>query len=172
MVAPMEPPSRKLPAVVQRQAERLVPGGPVGRAAAGALQKALTNPEVQRRVIEQSQRLVRKAQEWQAERGVEGASASARFDEALERVTNRFGQEGLSRRLGRVGESLAILVEARPPSPDAAAAFDELHAECDRLRAAIDVAGRLPLVKRKRAQFTIDRRLAELEDALLRHALA
>jgi hypothetical protein len=171
----MEPPKAKLPALVQKQAERLIPGGPVGRAAANALQKAIANPEIQRRVRDESTKLVRKAQEWQAERRGDGADGGADgvIDGLVDKVTSvtsRFGQDGLARRLARVRESVTI-VEGAGPAAGAAEALAELRGECDRLGTALEITGRLPLVKRKRAQYLIDRRLSELEDGLLRHAL-
>lgn len=174
----MEPPKGKLPALVQKQAERLIPGGPIGRAAANALQKAITNPEVQRRVRDESTKLVRKAHEWQAERRGDGADGGADgvIDGLVDKVTSvtsRFGQDGLARRLARVRESVAIVEGAGPAAGDAGAAeaLAELRGECDRLGTALEITGRLPMVKRKRAQYLIDRRLSELEDGLLRHAL-
>jgi hypothetical protein len=164
----MEPPKGKLPAIVQKQAERLIPGGPVGRAAADALQRALTNPEVQRRVREESTKLMRKAQDWQAERRADSAGEP---DGLVDKMTSRFGQAGLVRRLARVRESVAIVEQARPAKGEDAAAFDELREECARIDAAVEVTGRLPMIARKRAQFMIDRRLSELEDGLLRHVL-
>jgi hypothetical protein len=164
----------KVPAIVQKQAERLIPGGPLGRAAASALQRALTDPEVQKRINDQSSKLVRKAQDWQAERRAEPAepgSARAVLDGMVGKVTSRFGQDGLTRRVIRVRESIDIVEEARPVDPGVASSFEELRGECDRVAAAIAIAGRLTVVKRKRAQHMIDQRLSELEDGLLRHVL-
>lgn len=78
------------------------------------------------------------------------------------------GQAKLEARVKSLRSAVAILGE-----PDAAVAerLREIVASIDQVKKAVDVAGTLPLVKRKRAHLRLDRHIDRLEHALFDTAL-
>jgi hypothetical protein len=82
------------------------------------------------------------------------------------KVTDRFGQKGLEHRLAAVRDTFNTAFGA----PDAPGRAEVVHA-LDSLQAALEVAGPLPFLKRKRAHFAIDNELDRLERQLIKVVL-
>lgn len=74
------------------------------------------------------------------------------------KVTDRFGQKGLESRLAALRGTVNVALSA-PDAPGRA----EVDLALDSLHTALQVAGPLPLLKRKRAHFAIDNALDRIE---------
>ncbi|HQZ33499.1 MAG TPA: DUF6474 family protein [Ilumatobacteraceae bacterium] len=73
---------------------------------------------------------------------------------------DRFGQRGLERRVEKMSEALAITFGGKANKPP------EIEAALAELKTAIDVAGKLPITKRKPLHMRIDNELDALEKSL------
>ena len=73
---------------------------------------------------------------------------------------DRFGQRGLERRVEKMSEALAIAFGGKANKPL------EIEAALAELKTAIDVAGKLPITKRKPLHMRIDNELDALEKSL------
>jgi len=114
-------------------------------------QRILANEEVRRRLTNAPKVAV----DW----------ASSRRSEMRQRgpkLTERFGQKGLERRVN----SLGTVVTRVFPDPTDPARVEVLKA-VESLDVALEVAAPLPLTKRRKAQSRIDHQLAELEASLV-----
>ena len=120
--------------------------------------QALQDEKTQAMLLEQYQSTKAQAQQWREERraGGEGAGESRRLGD-------QFGQGKLERRVENLAASLDSLASGRPELADALAPVSDAVAQ---LRVSVEVAGRLPIVKRKQAHLRIDHELDRLEKSL------
>lgn len=122
----------------------------------------LTDPEVQKQILEQGTKIVGSARKWLVKRPrSEGPSVT-------DRIGGRFGQKGLER---RATNARAAVVELTSNSAALGAALHPVVKSLDEVDQLLVVAGSLPLTKRKRAHLRIDDVLDELESALFEAVL-
>lgn len=128
-----------------------------GGATAPALVKqalnALTNPEVQARILEHGKPLIEAVKRWRP-------SINDRF----EQVGDRFGQKGLERGAANLQEAVAALSSE---SPALAATLRPVTESLNEVGHMLKVSAKLPFAKRKRAHMRIDDVLDDLESGLL-----
>jgi hypothetical protein len=114
-------------------------------------QRILANDEVRRRLATAPKSAV----DW-------AASRRAQMKRPGPKLSERFGQRGLQRRV----DSLGTVVSRVFPDPADPARLEVLKA-VESLDVALEVAAPLPFAKRRKAHTRIDRQLAELEASLV-----
>lgn len=108
-------------------------------------------------VVEQLAKAPKPALEWAAKLKADGA-----LSRHVSALTERVGQKGLERRVAGVREGIELALPV-----DDVTGRQRLLAEVDRLDHAVQVAGSLPLVKRKQMHSRIDDELDVLERGLV-----
>lgn len=127
---------------------------------------ALQDPKNREMLVERGKSVAGQAQQWYQDRragviAVDGVAEPMRLGE-------QFGQAKLERRIENLKASVATLSDGRPALAEALAPVSDATAQ---IRVAVEVAGRLPIVKRKQAHLRIDRELDRLEEELFEAAL-
>ncbi len=120
--------------------------------------QALQDEKVRAMLLEQYQSIAAQAQHWRDERraGAEGTGEPRRLGE-------QFGQRKLEHRVENLAASLDSLASGRPDLADALSPVSDAVAQ---IRVSVEIAGRLPIVKRKQAHLRIDNELDRLEESL------
>lgn len=131
----------------------------------------LKDPKVRAQLVEHGHAVADTARAWRAKRsstpkvpaGGVDLSVSGGPEASSKGLGDRFGQGKLEWRLQALRESMSTLDGG---GPELAAFLADMSAALDGISAALLVAGRLPLVKRKQAHRRIDRELDQLEQGL------
>lgn len=141
-------------------------GKAMGAAVAGmALDKAraaLRDEKTRQMLLEQGKTIAAQAQQWRKDRGVSSGEGSRR-------LTNPFGQAKLERRVENLRTSLTALADGRPEVGEALA---PVHEAVERVALSLDIAGRMPAMKRKQAHIRIETDLDKLEEDLFDQTFA
>lgn len=145
----------------KRPAASAKPAGLAGLAVEKA-KAALMDEKTRKMLLEQGKALAANAQDWYED-------WRARTDKAGEPkgLGEHFGQGKLERRVENLTASVDALGGGRP---ELAEALTPVTAAITQLRLSVEIAGRLPIVKRKQAHFRIDRELDHLEQTLFEAA--
>lgn len=146
---------KKLPAGKGKAVGSAVVGMAVDKARA-----ALSDPKTRQMLMEQGKAIADQAQQRRRDR--EGGSGGG----GARRLSLPFGQSKLERRVENLRASLAALADGRPELGGALAPVVDV---VDRLAISLDIAGRMPAVKRKQAHMRIDKELDQVEKDLFEH---
>ena len=120
--------------------------------------QALMDEKTRAMLLAQCHTIAEHAQRWRDSRraNADGSTQPSRLGE-------QFGQGKLERRVENLAASLDSLTSGQP---DLAGALDPVGEAITRIRVSVEIAGRLPVVKRKQAHLRIDRELDRLERSL------
>lgn len=148
---------KKLPAGKGKAMGAAVVGMAVDKA-----RTALNDPRTRQMLIEQGKTIALQAQQWKKN----NTPAASRGGP---QIRNPFGQARMERRIENLRTSLAALAEGRPELGSALAPVGEA---VDRLAVSVDIAGRMPALKRKQAHMRIEKELDQLEKDLFDQTFA
>lgn len=124
----------------------------IGSQIANQAVAVLTNPEVQRWILEHSEPVLEAARK-----------LPATIRQRTRDAGGRFGQRGLERRHANLNDAIGALSRDSPSLAEALSPVSRALGEVDQM---LKVSAALPLTKRKKAHWRIDRVLDALESAL------
>ena len=124
---------------------------------------ALQDEKTRKLLVDNSKVIVDKVQEWHNDRKHGGETDS---DPGW--LGEKFGQGKLEQRVENLSTTIGSLSAGRLDLTEALAPVVQA---VDQIRIAVEVAGRLPLLKRKQAHLRIDKELDRLEKLLFEAAL-
>lgn len=127
--------------------------------------QVLQDEKTRAMIVEQYQTISDQARKWRSERRAE---ADAETDEPS-RFSQQFGQRKLERRVENLTSSLETLTRGHPELATVLVPVSDAVAQ---LRVSVEIAGRLPFVKRKQAHLRIDNELDHLERSLFEASLS
>lgn len=131
---------------------------------------ALSDPETRRAIVEQGRDIADSIRTWQRDQKARPKATSegpARRDLGAV-IGDSFGQGKLEGRVERLRSSVARLSAGRP---DLAVALAPVLDSVDKISISLEIAGSLPIVKRKTAHRQIDKALDDLEVGLFQASL-
>ncbi|MGI8434616.1 MAG: hypothetical protein ACR2LE_07775 [Nocardioidaceae bacterium] len=118
----------------------------------------LKDENIQKMLLEAGNAIAANLQDWYQE-----WHARTKRPRAPKDLGQYFGQRKLRRRVENLTTSVGALSSGRP---ELAEALTPVTAAIAQLRLSVEIAGRLPIVKRKQAHFRIDDELDQLEQKL------
>lgn len=118
---------------------------------------ALRDEDIQRLLVANAKVIADQFKRWRSE-----------HKEEPSRLGGKFGQRRLVQRIENLDDTIGLLTAGRPELAEAMAPVSEAVVQ---LRVAAEIAGRLPVVKRKQAQFRLDKEIARFETMLFEAAL-
>lgn len=136
--------------------------------------RMLQDPEIRAQLLATSTEFAARVRDWNEDRKAPSASYSSdlpahSLEQGSSSVLPAVGHERLERRVERLTATLDML---RPETGASGAAFlDTVYQALNQTQLSLAVAKNLPLVKRKKAQREINKRLSELENAVMAAAL-
>ncbi|MCU1498537.1 MAG: hypothetical protein JWM47_2490 [Acidimicrobiales bacterium] len=131
--------------------------------------KALQDPQVREQILVQGKAIAGAAQKWWAEHEAKAdKSTQGPLAKAGRLLGGSFGQRKLERRLASLQASVETLRLSRSELGDSLA---PVATTVEQLAVALELAGGLPVVKRKLAHRKIDEALDKLENSLFSAAL-
>lgn len=120
--------------------------------------EALRDERTRKMLMEHGKSILGRARGWHKER-----QASAEHSGEARRLGDQFGQRKLERRVEKLASSVEALCSGRPELAQALAPVNDAVTQ---IGLSVDIAGRLPIVKRKQAHLRVDRELDRLEQTL------
>lgn len=130
---------------------------------------ALQDPEVREQILVQGKAIADAAQKWWAEHeAVSNKSTEGSLAKAGRMLGGHFGQRKLERRLANLQTAVETLMLSRS---ELAESLAPVATTIEQLAVALELAGGLPMVKRKLAHRKIDDALDKLENSLFSAAL-
>lgn len=136
--------------------------------------RMLQDPETRAQLLIAGNEFAARVREWNEDRKAGGAYSPSdlpaqSLDRGYSSALPAVGHERLQRRVEKLTDTLDML---RPETGASGAAFlDTVDQALNQIRLSLAVAKNLPLVKRKKAQREINKKLSELETAVMTAAL-
>jgi hypothetical protein len=137
--------------------------GDLARLAFGKAREVLQDEKTQAMLVERGKSVATTAQQ-----RYQDLRAFTAETDGSKGFGDHFGQRRVEGRIETLSASLDTLGRSRP---DLAGALVPLNQAIAQLRLSVEIAGRLPLVKRTQAHLTLDRELDRLEQSLFEASL-
>ena len=124
---------------------------------------ALQNENTRKMLVDNGKAIAAEIQQWRSDHKLDTAT-----DTEPSWLSEKFGQGKLERRVEDLAATLASLSAVRPELAEALAPVREA---VNQIRTSVEIAGRLPLLKRKQAHLRLDKVIGSFEKKLFEASL-